>query len=61
MKLKRKCVMIVMSAALFGVLLYANGCKESEQASEASEGAMKVLDEATGGLATKVKEVGGGL
>ena len=30
-------------------------------AGEAGEGAMKVLDEATGGLATKVKEVSGGL
>lgn len=35
--------------------------KSSEQAGEAGEGAIKVLDEATGGLATKVKEVGGGL
>ena len=35
--------------------------KSSEEAGEASEGAIKVLDEATGGLATKVKEVGGGL
>ena len=35
--------------------------KAAEQAGEAGEGAIKVLDEATGGLATKVKEVGGGL
>ena len=35
--------------------------KSSEEAGEAGEGAIKVLDEATGGLATKVKEVGGGL
>ena len=35
-----------------------NSAKES---GEAGEGAIKVLDEATGGLATKFKEVGGGL
>ena len=35
--------------------------KSAEQAGEASEGALKVIDEATGGLGTKVKEVGGGL
>lgn len=34
---------------------------EAKNAGEAGEGAMKVMDEATGGLATKVKEVGGGL
>ena len=34
---------------------------ESKAAGEAGEGAMKVLDEVTGGLATKVKEVGGGM
>lgn len=35
--------------------------KNAQEAGEAGEGAMKVMDEATGGLATKVKEVGGGL
>ena len=35
--------------------------KKSEDAGKAGEGALKVMDEATGGLATKVKEVGGGL
>jgi len=35
--------------------------KKSEDAGKAGEGALKVLDEASGGLATKVKEVGGGL
>ena len=35
--------------------------KSAEMAGEAGEGAIKVMDEATGGLATKVKEVGGGL
>ena len=34
--------------------------KKIEETGEAGEGAIKVLDEATGGLATKVKEVGGG-
>ena len=34
---------------------------EGKDAGEATEGAMKVADEATGGLATKVKEVGQGL
>ena len=33
---------------------------KAKDTGEAGEGAMKVLDEATGGLATKVKEVGGG-
>ena len=32
MELNRKCVMIVMGAALFGVLLYTNGCKKSDEA-----------------------------
>ena len=32
----------------------------AEDSGKAGEGAMKVLDEVTGGLATKVKEVGGG-
>lgn len=35
--------------------------KSAEEAGKASEGALKVVDEATGGLGTKVKEVGGGL
>jgi hypothetical protein len=35
--------------------------KKSEDAGKAGEGALKVMDEASGGLATKVKEVGGGL
>ena len=35
--------------------------KSAEEAGQASEGALKVIDEATGGLGTKVKEVGGGL
>ena len=35
--------------------------KSAEEAGKASEGALKVIDEATGGLGTKVKEVGGGL
>ena len=35
--------------------------KAGEESGRATEGAMKVADEATGGLATKVKEVGGGL
>jgi len=35
--------------------------KNAEEAGKASEGALKVIDEATGGLGTKVKEVGGGL
>lgn len=35
--------------------------KSAEGAADATEGAVKVMDEATGGLATKVKEVGGGL
>ena len=35
--------------------------KKSEDAGKAGEGALKVIDEASGGLATKVKEVGGGL
>ncbi len=33
---------------------------KAKEGAEASEGAFKVLDEFTGGLATKVKEVGGG-
>ena len=33
---------------------------KAKESGEAGEGAIKVLDEATGGLATKVKEVGGG-
>jgi hypothetical protein len=35
--------------------------KAAEETGKASEGALKVIDEATGGLGTKVKEVGGGL
>ena len=35
--------------------------KKGKEAGETTEGAMKVADEATGGLATKVKEVGKGL
>ena len=35
--------------------------KSAEETGAAGEGAMKVMDEATGGLATRVKEVGGGL
>ena len=35
--------------------------KKSEDAGKAGEGALKVMDEASGGLATKVYEVGGGL
>ena len=35
--------------------------KTAEESGAAGEGAMKVMDEATGGLATRVKEVGGGL
>ena len=35
--------------------------KSAEEAGKASEGALKVVDEVTGGLGTKVKEVGGGL
>jgi len=34
---------------------------KAKESGEAGEGAIKVLDEATGGLATKFKEVGGGL
>lgn len=34
---------------------------KSVEAGEAGEGAMKVLDEATGGLASKIRDVGGGL
>jgi hypothetical protein len=35
--------------------------KSAEDTGKATEGALKVIDEATGGLGTKVKEVGGGL
>ena len=35
--------------------------KKSEEAGKAGEGALKVMDEASGGLATRVKEVGGGI
>ncbi len=33
MKLRRKCLMAVMAAALVGLFLYSNGCKESEEGS----------------------------
>jgi len=32
MKLSRKCVMMLMGAALVGVLMYGNGCKKSDEA-----------------------------
>ncbi len=42
MKLNRKHLMMVMGAALFGILLYVNGCKESGE--ESSVGTAKAAD-----------------
>ena len=42
MKLKKKCMMMVVGAALFGVLMYANGCKKSGE--ESGAGTAKAAD-----------------
>jgi hypothetical protein len=56
MKLNGKYLMIVIGAVLFGVLLYVNGCKESDE--ESGMGTAKAADSVA--LCVKCGQIKGG-